>query len=72
MLNVEYPKIEFWISVIEPAHVKRVHITQANSEGSGEPAHPCSLARAFTIGSHKTGTRGNFRQNAICLALLSG
>ena len=36
-------------STFEPAHVKRVLITQANSEGSGEPAHPCSHASTFAV-----------------------
>ena len=30
-----------------------VLITQATSEGSGEPAHPRSLARAFTVRTHE-------------------
>ena len=34
---------------IEPAHEIMVLITQATSEGSGEPAHPRSCARAFTV-----------------------
>ena len=33
----------------EPAHEIMVLITQATSEGSGEPAHLCSLARDFTV-----------------------
>ena len=30
----------FHQSLNEPVHWKRVHITQANSEGSGNPVHP--------------------------------
>ena len=30
-----------------------VLITQTTSEGSGEPAHPCSLDRAFAVHTHK-------------------
>ena len=30
-------------------HKKRVIITQANGEGSGEPAHSCNLARGSTV-----------------------
>ena len=30
-----------------------VLIVQATSEGSGEAAHPRSLARAFAVGSHE-------------------
>ena len=39
----------------EPAHVKRVLITYATSEGSGERTHPRSLARAFAVRSHNIG-----------------
>ena len=34
---------------IEPAHEIMVLITQATSESSDKPAHPCSLARAFAV-----------------------
>ena len=33
--------------------MKKVVVTYATSEGSGEPAHVCSLARAFAVSSHK-------------------
>ena len=33
----------------EPAHEIMVLITEATSEGSGEPAHPRRLARAFAV-----------------------
>ena len=36
-------------NTIEPAHEIMVLIAQATSEGSGEPAHPRSLARAFAV-----------------------
>ena len=42
-------------SIYEPAHEIMVLITQATSEGSGEPAHPRSLARAFAVRSHEVG-----------------
>ena len=38
--------------LFEPAHEIMVLITWAISEGSGEPAHPRSLARAFTVRTH--------------------
>ena len=38
---------------IEPAHEIMVLITYANSEGSVEPAHPRSLARAFATRTHE-------------------
>ena len=41
-----------WPGPNEPVHVKRVHIAYANSEGSDEPVHMCSLARAFAVRSH--------------------
>ena len=43
------------VQTFEPSHVKRVLITYATSEGSGKPAHPRSLARAFAIHSHNIG-----------------
>ena len=39
--------------LIEPAHEIMVLITQATSEGSGEPAHPRSLTRTFAVRTHK-------------------
>ena len=40
-------------SLIEPTHKIMVRITQATSEGSDEPAHPRSLARAFDVRTHE-------------------
>ena len=37
----------------EPTHEIMVLITQATSEGSGEPAHPRRLARAFAVRTHE-------------------
>ena len=37
----------------EPAHEIIVLITKATSEGSGEPAHSRSLARAFAVCAHQ-------------------
>ena len=39
--------------LIEPAHEIMELITYATSEGSGEPAHPSSLARAFAVRTHE-------------------
>ena len=44
-------------------------IAYASSEGSGEPAHPRSLARTFAARPYK---RGTFRQKARSLAPLNG
>ena len=43
VLNIYYCLLK------EPAHEIMVLITQATSEGSGEPTHPRSLARAFAV-----------------------
>ena len=37
---------------VEPVHKKRVLVRYANSEDSGEPAHPRSLTRAFVVRTH--------------------
>ena len=37
----------------EPAHEIMAFITKANSECSGDPAHPRSLARAFAVREHE-------------------
>ena len=41
--------------VYESAHEKIVLIIYPTSEGSGEPAYPCSLARVFAVRSHNIG-----------------
>ena len=43
------------------AHEERVLTTKANNNGSGELAHPCSLARAFTVCSHNIGNEKNLQ-----------
>ena len=40
-------------SINEPAHEIMVFIAQATSEGSDQPAHPCSLTRAFAVRTHE-------------------
>ena len=40
-------------NALDPAHEIMVLITKATSEGSGEPAHPRSLARAFAVRTHE-------------------
>ena len=37
----------------KPAHVIMVLITYASSERLGEPVHPRSLTRAFTVRTHE-------------------
>ena len=51
----------------EPAHEKRVLITQATSKDSGEPAHKCSLARAFVVCEHVAVTLRKLTANNPCL-----
>ena len=60
------------IWMFKPAHVKWVLSTYANREGSDEPAHSSSLARAFAVSSYSIEARGTFRQRAGVLALLDG
>ena len=48
-----------------------VLIAYASSEGSGEPAHPRSLARTFAARSYKQ-LWGTFRQKSRSLAPLNG
>ena len=41
------------VIIHEPAHEIMVLIIWATSEGSGEPAHMRSLARAFAVRTHE-------------------
>ena len=45
--------IIFQLVLNEPHQVNLVLIAYASSEGSGEPAHPRSLARTFAARSYK-------------------
>ena len=55
-----------------PRQENLVLIAYASSEGSGEPAHPCSLARTSAARSYKHESRGTFRQKARSLAPMNG
>ena len=44
-----------------PRQANLVLITYASSEGSGEPAHPRSLARTFAAGSYKQWVKRNLQ-----------
>ena len=55
----------FWISPIEPAHVKMALITKASREGSGEPVHPCSLARAYLHKHYRELEEASYRELEI-------
>ena len=45
----------FMDRINEPFHEILIFITYATSDGSDEPAHPCILARAVTVRTHKLG-----------------
>ena len=47
--------------VIGPRQANLVLIAYASSEGSGEPAHPCSLARTFAARSYKQWVKRNLQ-----------
>ena len=49
-----------------------VLIAYVSSEGSGEPAHPRSLARTSALAHTSSELRGTFRQKARSLAPLNG
>ena len=54
--KISFACIFCWKSLImsnEPPHEIMVLITQATSKSSGEPKHPCSLARAVAVYTHK-------------------
>ena len=60
------------LELIGPRQANLVPIAYASSEGSGEPAHPRSLARTSTARSYKQWVKRNFRQKARFLAPLNG
>ena len=64
--------IVFGNFIIGPRQANLVLIAYASSEGSGEPAHPRSLARTFTLAHTSSESRGTFRQKARSLAPLNG
>ena len=49
------------IKIIGPRQANLVLIAYASSEGSGEPAHPRSLARTFAARSYKQWIKRNFQ-----------
>ena len=60
------------IRINAPAHEIMVLITQATSEGSGEPAHPHSLTRTFAFAHIKYRRRRTLRPNIRHLTPLDG
>ena len=54
---------DYWGSgkLIGPRQANLVLIVYASSEGSGEPAHPCSLARTFAARSYKQWIKRNLQ-----------
>ena len=55
-----------------PRQANLVLITYASSEGSGEPAHPRSLAEPPLLAHTSSESRGTFRQKARSLTPLNG
>ena len=55
-----------------PRQANLVFIAYASSEGSGEPAHPRSLARTLLLAQTSSESRGTFRQKTRSLASLNG
>ena len=54
IINAPYEFISpFLLKIYGPRQANLVLIAYANSEGSGEPAHPRSLARTFAARSYK-------------------
>ena len=54
--------------VIVSAHVKGVPIPHTKSEGSGEPAHPRSLASAFAVRTqYMAQEEDDFPSHVICV-----
>ena len=51
--NFLWRNIKQKLSSNEPAHEIMVLITKATSDGSGEPAHSRSLARAIPVRTHE-------------------
>ena len=52
---------EKFISLYGPRQANLVLITYASSKGSGEPAHPRSLARTFAARSYKQWAKRNLQ-----------
>ena len=61
-----------WMLANGPRQANLVLIAYASSEGSGEPAHPRSLARTSLVAHTSSESRGTFRQKASSLAPLNG
>ena len=59
-------------STIGPRQANLVLIAYASSEGSGEPAHPRSLARTSAARSYKQWVKRNLQQKPRSLAPLNG
>ena len=60
------------IKIYGPRHANLVLIAYASSEGSGETAHPRSLARTSLLAHTSSESRGPFRQKARSVAPLNG
>ena len=57
-----------WKFIIGPRQANLVLIAYASSEGSGEPAHPRSLARTFAARSYKQWVKRNLQTESQILS----
>ena len=65
VLSVHKSVVTFhWCSVYGPRQANLVLIAYASSEGSGEPAHPRSLARTFAARSYKQWVKRNLQRES--------
>ena len=53
IMSVPFSSVKATLTTFGPRQANLVLIAYASSEGSGEPAHPRSLARTFAARSYK-------------------
>ena len=51
----------FWLTVFGPYQANLVLIAYGSNKGSGEPVHPCKLARTFAARSYKQWVKRNLQ-----------
>ena len=64
LLNVFWIDFIIWLEMFSPFGPRQANlvlIAYASSEGSGEPAHPRSLARTFAARSYKQWVKRNLQ-----------
>ena len=60
-LNFVFARFQYSSKLIGPRQANLLLIAYASSEGSGEPAHPRSLARTFAARSYKQWVKRNLQ-----------